>query len=324
MPRMKVKRSTGTNLPLLFEAFEDFINFKEAVGTAPKTISNYEYSFRQFCEFYEFDSGTELEVIESGLVYKWMNTMKLKGYKPATINHYLRDLRTFLNWCMDEDRRYIAHFKVPQMKSQEEELKMFSDDELMALLRKPARSADFVELRMWAVVNFVLATGARAASVCSVVLGNLDFQKKEITFPHTKNKKAIVVPMSYALEGCLREYIRTWRNGEPPEAYLFCNISGEGLTTDALKHAFAKYCERRDVSRTNIHGLRHSFAKGWIRNGGDVFRLQQILGHSSLEVTRKYVRLFSEDLKEDYEQFSPLDTRKKVSRRSKVVSKMDF
>lgn len=324
MARVKVKVNAGVSVPMLGEAFEEFTQEKFVMGSSEKTIRNYEDTFKLFCRFNDLDYHTEVSEITSSHVYKWMQTMNLEGKKPSTINHYIRDIKVFLKWCMDEDRRYIPYFKITQMKSQEEELKMFTDEEMMALLRKPARNSSFMEWRAWAVVNFCYATGARAASVVSVVIGNLDFQRKEIRFPHTKNKKALTVPMSPALETAMKEYIRVCRSEEPQESYLFCNVSNEALTTHALQQAFAKYCNDRGVTRTNIHGLRHNFAKGWVRAGGDVFRLQQILGHSSLDMTRRYVRLFSEDLKESFEMYNPLDTMKKATRRTQVVKTRDI
>ena len=79
------------------------------------------------------------------------------------------------------------------------------------------------------------------------------------------------------------------------------------LTPLALSHSFAKYCKARGCTHTNIHGLRHSFALNWIRNGGNEFKPQKILGHSTLEMTRRYVALATSDLKKDYEMFSTLD-----------------
>ena len=53
---------------------------------------------------------------------------------------------------------------------------------------------------------------------------------------------------------------------------------------------------------SDIHSL-----KKWILNGGDIFRLQQMLGHSSLDMVKRYVAMFREDLKRDFDTFSPLD-----------------
>ena len=68
-----------------------------------------------------------------------------------------------------------------------------------------------------------------------------------------------------------------------------------------------RYHKKRGVEKTSAHAYRHTFAKLWILNGGDIFRLQKILGHSSIEMVRNYVEMFSEDLKKDFAVYNPLD-----------------
>lgn len=77
----------------------------------------------------------------------------------------------------------------------------------------------------------------------------------------------------------------------------------------------------RGVGRTSVHAFRHTFAKYWIRNGGDVFRLQKLLGHSTLEMTRKYVNLFNIDLSEGYDEVNPLDRLAKKQGMKHVIRK---
>lgn len=59
--------------------------------------------------------------------------------------------------------------------------------------------------------------------------------------------------------------------------------------------------------KTSIHLFRHTYAKKYLQAGGNVFQLQRLLGHSSLEIVKEYVSLFSEDLKLNYDRFNPLE-----------------
>lgn len=65
-----------------------------------------------------------------------------------------------------------------------------------------------------------------------------------------------------------------------------------------------------NVNKSSCHLFRHTFAKNWILASGDVFRLQKILGHSDLSVTKEYVNMFGNDLQLDFEKFNPLDNLK--------------
>jgi integrase/recombinase XerD len=209
---------------------------------------------------------------------------------------------------MEEERGYIKPFNISLMKTQEETLKLFTDDELLNLLRKPKKTDTFVEWRMWAMVNWILGTGNRISTVCSIKLGDVDFTYKEIAIQYTKNNRAQTIPLSPALESVLREYIKMWRYNVGPDAWLFPTVDELQIYPNNVKTTFIKFCKDRGVNHSNWHGLRHNFAKGWIKNNGNVFALQKILGHSTLDMTKRYVKLFNEDLKENYGQFSPLDT----------------
>lgn len=319
-----IRRSAESISITIGQAFDEFCIEKEAHNLSPKTIKNYRQSVEYFISFNGYNPDEDIpDIITQSDIYKWINTLKLEGVKPSSINHYLRDTRAFLYWCMDADRKYITiPFKIKQVEGQEEQLKLFTDDELALLLEKPERSNNkFTDWRTWVVVNWVLGTGNRCATIVDVQISDIDFRRKEITLGHTKNKKAQIIPLSSSLETVLKEYIKMWRNDAPKDAYLFCNVGEEKLTTNALQNSFGKFCKARGVTHTNLHGLRHNFAKGWVKNNGNMYALQKILGHSSLDMTRKYVNLFSEDIKEDFDRFNPLDTIKRKQKRTQTIKR---
>lgn len=150
--------------------------------------------------------------------------------KPVTVNHYLRDVRVFLNWCMDDDHHYIEKpFKMKEMTMQDTKPKAFCDEDMARLMEKPNLKADFPEWRTYAIVCWIMDNGSRTETVCCAKMSDVDFKNKTITFSHTKNRKAQVVGMSDALSSILKEYIRKWRYDVGGDAWLFPNIGGEQL-----------------------------------------------------------------------------------------------
>lgn len=313
---MKRKIKVVNDEITLEEAFNQFIQEKEANGLAPSTVRNYKMSYSIFCSYNDFNADTEITELNTGLMIKWINHMRKEEITPSSCNHYIRDIRAFLNWA--KKREYIQEdIELRELRKQEEPPKFFKDEDVEKLLEKPRARDSFVEWRTWAIVNTVLATGARASTICEMRITDIDFIKREISLAHTKNKKAQIIPLSTSLENVLREYIRKFGLS----GYLFPNVGDEKLTVNAVAHSFSKYCENREVEQTNIHGLRHSFARSWVKNGGSAFALQRILGHSQLTMTQRYVKLYAEDLKEDYEDFSALDVMKKKSKRTSQFKK---
>lgn len=122
---------------------------------------------------------------------------------------------------------------------------------------------------------------------------------------YNTNGKVQVIPLCSAMVSILRDYMAV-REGEAAD-YLFCNEFGGFLTENALRLAIVKYNNSRGVERTSIHVFRHTFARKYLVDcGGDAFSLQQIMGHSTLKMTRHYCNIFNDDIIENHEQRSPL------------------
>lgn len=315
-----VRRNYEEEVVTLFSAFQSFVEDKQAHNLAKPSILAYEDSFRYFMTYFDFDEYTPIHIVNNDMFKKWTIDMLERDIKPTSINRYLRDCKVFFNWCTNNALLY-TQLQIDAVKGQEEPIKCFPDSDLALILQKPTNANDFIEWRTWTVVNWVLATGNRAGTVVDVRIGDVDFKNREITLRHTKNKKAQIVPLSSRLAAILKEYLYTWRAGCGYEDFLFPNQANEKLTVEALAHSFTKYCKRRGSTHTSIHGLRHSFALNWIRNGGNQFKLQKILGHSTLDMTRRYVALAAVDLKEDYDNYCALDKLTKTCKPKKLITK---
>ncbi|MDY5665079.1 MAG: tyrosine-type recombinase/integrase [Blautia sp.] len=302
----KIRKKT-TNEVTVQELFEIFQVEKRTLGVEEKTIRNYRESLKRFLLSLGCEDICAVSLGKEDVI-GFIAQLQDEQVKPATINHYLRDLRAFFNWCSKSG--YMEKIEIKLIKGQEDTKETYTDEELKILLAKPQNS-NYCEWRSWAVINWILATGNREKTICSLKMKDINMQEREIILRHTKNKKVQIVPMSTELSFVLRQFIHDFRSDADEEDYLFCNVAGERLSEDALKASIRDYNLSRGVQRTSVHVFRHTFAKLWIRNGGDVFRLQKMLGHSTLDMTRKYVNLFSADLREGFDSYNPLD---KISR----------
>ena len=121
-----------------------------------------------------------------------------------------------------------------------------------------------------------------------------------------KTRSQQIIPLCSKLLIILREYLK-FRQGQP-EDYLFCTLKGEKLTTRGLQTNISNYNKSRGVMKTSIHLLRHAFARDWILAGGDVFTLQNLLGHSTSAMTKHYVNVYGRDiLKTRFNEINPLN-----------------
>lgn len=322
MPKRKITKTYGGANISIGDAFTDFIAEKALMGLAHQTLENYVKSLNYFLKDNGFTQETPVEYITKDAFLKWLSVMHNNNTKHTTINHYLRDVRTFAYWCMDLEREYITpSYKIQQLRGQEPAPKAFKEDDIKILLEKPRKSDTFGEWRTWAIVNWIMATGNRRATICEVKISDVDFKRKMIYLRHTKNKQYQSVPLSSELAHQLKEYMNLWLRGATEDDYLFPCISGEALTKNALSHSFAKYCKDRGVNQTNIHGLRHSFADLSLESGRNPFELQKMLGHSTLDMTRRYIRLNENKTEKDFDKHTPLDNMKKPTSRKRKIQR---
>jgi integrase/recombinase XerD len=84
-----------------------------------------------------------------------------------------------------------------------------------------------------------------------------------------------------------------------------------------VQRKLKRYAARAGITRVRVspHTFRHTFAVWFVRNGGSPFHLQNILGHSSLDISRRYCEVADVDFVDQQHRLSPLVTMGVVSRR---------
>ena len=290
------------------EAFDEYITEKKVMNLSECTIKLYERFYNNV--FIKFYSENELcKNITKEIVIEFIGFLKNRNpnIRTTSINSYLHSLRAMLYNFMENE--YTPHFKIKMVKSEKIIKETYSPDELERLLKKPnIKKCRFSEYRDWVMVCYLLGTGNRLSTLCNLKIKDIDFENTEITLRKVKNKKQYIIPLTSTLANTLSEYLKI-RQGEPDD-YLFCNQYGNYFPQGGVISAIRRYNHSRGVAKTSVHLFRHTFAKNWILNGGDIFRLKNILGHSSLEMVKEYVNMFGGDLKRDFDKFNPLESMK--------------
>ena len=280
--------------------FSLFLSSATARGVKDKTLQTYKQ------HFYSISKRMDVTVPMNCLNAQDVDTMILKmreeGLSDCSINSYTRTLKVFFSWCNEEGD---SELNIKLYKAAETVKEVYTDDELLALLKKPESNCNFCEYRNWVIINFLLNSGCRAATVRNIQNQDVDLDRKQIVLRHTKNGKVQVIPLCSSMVAILRDYMVV--RGGGGSNYLFCNEFGDLLTENALRLAIVRYNTARGVERTSIHAFRHTFARKYLVDcGGDAFSLQRLMGHSTLKMTRHYCNLYNDDIIESHEQRSPL------------------
>lgn len=301
--REKISLTKEIGIKTLDQGYDEFILYCKSRNLRPATIKHYDASISIIYKYISpkiLIRDITLATVENFKMFLNSNTNE----NDVSRNTNIRSLRAILYYFMNLG--YMDKFHISEIKVDKKPIETYSDEELKILLKKPdLKKCNFTDYRDWVIINFLLATGCRLSTLINIRIKDLDFENDLISYSHTKNRKSQLMPISFNLKKVLIEYLQ-YRKGEQ-EDYLFCTAYGNKINENTLSKTIADYNKRRGVNKTGVHRFRHTFSKKWIIGGGDVFRLQKILSHSTMDMVKIYVDMFTDDLQQDFNKFNPLE-----------------
>ena len=195
------------------EGVRQWQNYNAARNLSEHSIRFYEDCVGIFREFYDCEQLAS--TITEAVIFDYIAFLRKRNVRDTTVNSYMRAVRAMCYYFMKMG--YTAPFAIELTKATKEIKETYTDRELEILLEKPVISkTTFVEYRNWVLVNYLLATGNRESTVCSLKVQDIDFDSDTIHLTRTKNRREQLIPMSRTLRGVLKEYLK-YRDGEPDD-----------------------------------------------------------------------------------------------------------
>ena len=300
------------------KAFEEFLTFCKTKNLSEATLRNYRLQFKTLSTF--VDTSSPVSVIDQSFIQSYILNLQGRMHNPETINTALRTFRVLVNYW--SSLKYCQSVKFKLLKTEIKIKEVYTDAELQLLLRKPdIKKSSFTEYRTWVVINFLIATGCRLRTLINVRIKDIDFDNEVVSLQVTKNRRAQLLPLPQSMLTILKEYIKIRSNAfeTKPEDVLFCSETGTQLYDTTVNHNINKYNRNRGVNKTGVHLFRHTFSKNFIMSGGDCFRLQRQLGHSTLEMSKRYANIWDKDLQQNFEKFNLLERLKAPQQKIKMA-----
>lgn len=299
--KLPAKQADSTTLQ---DLFDEFLTQCKVKNLAVATIQSYKNQFSVFTKHLSPD--TTISTITEATVKQVIEEMLNADAKPVSVNTMLRHMNAVFNYAYSVGL-VERSAKVKLLREQETAKECYTDQEIITLLKKPdIKTTTFREFRTWTIINTLVATGIRLKTVSNIKICDLDFENQLLKLSTLKNKKVQLLPISKSLVPVLKEYLK-FRKGSGDD-YLFCSESDTQLNGNSIYHDIAGYNLSRGVDKTSAHLFRHTFAKHFVRMGGDPIRLQKWLGHSTLNMTRHYCNLYDTDLQDVADRFNLLES----------------
>jgi integrase/recombinase XerD len=317
--------------PALSRVIEGFILHQSASGRSPNTIRNYKgdlLRFQDYLENCEVKSITPQQ-IESFFVYL-KNDFRIthvattpiapKKISQKTLSNAHGTLAVFWKWVCNE-YNLKNPFKVAPIQFYSKPILPLKNEEINKLLlqckatnKTPSHMKSYSSQRVTAkrdraLILTLLDTGMRVSELCQIRMRDIDQVSGKI-FITGKGNKSRFVFLGKVSRQAVWSYVseRFPKDNPYPDEPLFTDKQGiHFLNRQAVLKLLQRLGKRAELSNVHPHKFRHTFAIEFLRNGGNVFELQQLLGHSDLETAKKYVNLAQSDLETSIRKASPVD-----------------
>jgi site-specific recombinase XerD len=286
-------------------AVEQFVEAKQAQRLSKNTLIEYKRTLRRFREFFEKQDPL-MSAITPVDIRKFMNS--LDGLSKKSLLNVHIGLSSLWHWATDEGLcpDNIMH-KVSRPRPEVRAVQPFSHEEVDQLFNAISFSAEYTipgkrscsnrllyYYRTRAILLLLIDNGIRAEELCHIHAKDLGATTIKV---FGKGAKERLIPISDCTYDAIQEYIKQERPSGPPqyEDFVFITKSGKPIKGDQLYHMIAKVGVRAGV-KAYPHKFRHTFAINFLRNGGNIFALQAILGHGSLEMVKRYLAIAMADI----------------------------
>ena len=286
---------------------ESFLIDRQARELSRYTLKFYRDFLRTFIEYCNANSVTFIQQITSDFLRRYFLAFGEK-HNPGGGHGAYRTLRAFFQWLMKEEVM-ASDWKNPMLKVKApkvalDPLEPISIQDVRALSNTCQRG-DLIGERDRALFLFLLDTGARAREACSMNIKDVDLNTGAVMIRYGKGGKSRMVFIGRTTRRAMRGYLRQRHDSSPA---LFVSKDEERLTYDGLRQLLERRAKRAKLSnKPKLHGFRRAFALNMLRSGVDIFVLQRLMGHSDLQVLRRYLAQNDEDNQLAHMRGSPVD-----------------
>lgn len=295
--RVKKLQNTATSLAA---AMDEFMEFKVAQKSANLTLKDYRQTFKFFKAAASDSMDEDILRKETLAFFK-----AIPDTSPSRYNKPYSNMNAFYNWCLDQEYLTVNPLKKLKLKKKKDDGKILpvTIDELRGFMNV-INTHEYAGLRDYAAILLQIDTGIRPGEMLKLTEANYDAAKSSVMVPKSaaktdENRQLFLSPQTVRyINKLLKAKLDSWG------PWIFCSYEGTQLYEVNYARRFQLYSAESGIKITPYQ-LRHSFATLYLKNGGDIFTLQRTMGHSDLRMTKRYVEIDDDFMREQHELASP-------------------
>lgn len=318
---------------LITKCIDGFLKFKIAEGLSQRTVDDYEYYLNQWMNHIGDQNVATIQPSDISNYLAWMRTEykprrwsgNAEPLSPKTLRNIYIALRAFYGWLNREFKLPNPVKDITPPKFPKHVIQTFSREDIEKLIKACVYSREaqtsirrtFVMRRPsanrdQAIILTLLDTGLRATELCSLTIGDVDLKTGKVNVRHgigggAKGGKGRITCLGKITRKAVWRYLASREDGDDPRAPLFVSHADHPFNRNSLRILIRRLGERAGVNKVHPHKFRHTFAITYLRSGGDVFTLQSLLGHGSLDMVRHYAQIADVDVENAHRKASPVD-----------------
>lgn len=297
---MRIDRTVQADVISVDDAISDFMLSQRSRGHSPHTVAHYNVSLRHLRTFLDARGVTCLADVETKDLREFIEDLQIR-FKSKTANGVASDVRALFAFHEKEENiRSNPMRRVSLPRLDKTILPAFTIEELRAIFAT-CKGKTAIDLRNRAILLMLLDSGIRLAELAAMRVGDVDLATGAFKV-FGKGRKERICRLSPESLRVLCKYLRIRQGGvgEP----LWCGERGP-LTRDGLCTIIRRISEASGI-HAHPHKFRRTFALMMLRNGADVYSVQQHLGHSDLTVLKRYLAQTQDDYLKCHERASPV------------------
>ena len=272
-----------------------FNKFKKHLGSNPAFSSITKTQIRGFLAAQTHLTNKTLLNYHTGLsaLYTWAVA---EGYAPAQLMHQIDRPKP--------EQRAIQPIPLDHIRAM---LSVLGQSKAYARPgKRTSTHATPCADRNRAILLLLLDTGLRASELCGIKIHQLDLDHRKVKI-FGKGSKERVLPYSARTGQVIWKYLATQRPDDHLGQALFATQRGQPLTRTHLRHIIERICARADLPKYTPHDFRHTFAVTYLRNYPNIYTLQEMLGHTTLDMVKRYLAISQHDLTDAHRHASPVE-----------------
>jgi site-specific recombinase XerD len=292
-----------------------------AEGKSPKTVLWYSEMLSAFLKYMKTkrmsqDLSSFTREIVRGYILYLKGKPKYEGHpftpkqsnpvSPRTVQCHVRALKAFSSWLNAEGytpENRLKYLKLP--KAPMIVIEPLSYDETKTIFASINKNSS-TGARNHTILETMLDSGLRASEVANINLNRVNLKDGYLKV-RGKGAKERIAPIGKHVR--MFSYIDKARPKpiDPALNCLFLSQTGKPITSNTIKLVFSRPAKKSGVNRLHAHLCRHTFAINYLLNGGDIFSLKEILGHTTSDMVNHYLHFTSAQITAQHHKYSPMD-----------------